>query len=391
MASSSSHNRNPEGKNQYGHVVSADDPVLQEALKKYHHGLIMDNNIISELLLADYGIEMKPRSVKKRRKQLGLVASRKTMKMLDPIEAEQIVLDQMDDDPARHQGPRTIRHKIAMRTGKHLPRDYISDIMHTHDLEGFAKRDPTAKRIHREPKVPLGINEWWSADGHDKLNGIGFPVWAIVDDAVGKWLGVWVVPSNHLGNIIAYLYLEAIESAGGMLLQSTTDCGSETTQLHGIAKALRDAFHPDVCGIETPAHVYVRSVHNISIERGWLRLRLEFGDSAVIVFKKAEEDGIYIPHIPEHAQLCQWLWLKLLRKLAKEFMDSRNAYQSRCDRSKPSPSGMSRNEAYSLPHKWGGRQCLLDVNLDTVREIKDFISNGEDLFHFPLVTAEFER
>jgi len=78
MASSSSHNRNPEGKNQYGHVgelkisshlyfivyphiilVSASDPVLQEALKKYHQGLITDNNIISELLLADHGIEMK--------------------------------------------------------------------------------------------------------------------------------------------------------------------------------------------------------------------------------------------------------------------------------------------------------------------------------------------
>jgi hypothetical protein len=69
---------------------------------------------------------------------------------------------------------------------------------------------------------------------------------------------------------------------------------------------------------------------------------LEFGDSAVIVFKKAEEDGIYLSHIPEHvcahsnllllscskliyvnlsSQLCQWLWPKLLRKLAKEFRE----------------------------------------------------------------------
>jgi hypothetical protein len=47
--------------------------------------------------------------------------------------------------------------------------------------------------------------------------------------------------------------------------------------------------------------VYVQSVHNISIERGWLRLRLEFGDNAVMVFKKAQEDGIYLAHVPEHA------------------------------------------------------------------------------------------
>jgi hypothetical protein len=52
---------------------------------------------------------------------------------------------------------------------------------------------------------------------------------------------------------------------------------------------------------------------------------------------------------------------------------------------------MSQNEAYSLPHKWGGHQCLLHVDLDVVHEIKEFISNSEDLFHFPLITAEFER
>ena len=77
MASSSSHNRNPKGKNQFGPVcesgssisivqlltffgtVTADNPILQEALEKYHHQLITDNNRISELLLADHNIEMK--------------------------------------------------------------------------------------------------------------------------------------------------------------------------------------------------------------------------------------------------------------------------------------------------------------------------------------------
>jgi len=68
MSSSSAHNRNPEGKNQYGTVcellnlpviishphvnpVSADSPVLREALEKYHRELISDNTRISELLL----------------------------------------------------------------------------------------------------------------------------------------------------------------------------------------------------------------------------------------------------------------------------------------------------------------------------------------------------
>jgi hypothetical protein len=90
--------------------------------------------------------------------------------------------------------------------------------MHTHDSDAFAAREPTAKRIFRVKKYPIGIHARWAADGHDKLYKIGFPIWAIVDDATGKWLGAWVVPSNRTGNIIAYLWLCAVEKYGGKQL-----------------------------------------------------------------------------------------------------------------------------------------------------------------------------
>ena len=97
-------------------------------------------------------------------------------------------------------------------------------------------------------------------------------------------------------------------------------------------------------------------------------------------------------HLLEYyRQLCQWLWPKLLWKLAKEFMDSQNSYKSHLNHTKPGPSGMSCNEAFSLPHKWGGWQCLLDVNMNIIQELKDIISEGEDIFQFPLVTAQFEQ
>jgi hypothetical protein len=94
----------------------------------------------------------------------------------------------------------------------------ISEIMHTHAPEGFSKRDPTAKKIFRVPKVPIGIHERWSCDGHDKLYKIGFPVYAFVDDATSKWLGAWIVPSNRLGHVIGYLFLCVVEKYGGELL-----------------------------------------------------------------------------------------------------------------------------------------------------------------------------
>lgn len=63
---------------------------------------------------------------------------------------------------------------------------------------------------------------------------------------------------------------------------------------------IREIFHPDFDLAELPAHVYLRSVHNISIERSWLRLRLDLGDNAVLVFEKGKDDGIYNPDDPQH-------------------------------------------------------------------------------------------
>ena len=249
-------------------------------------------------------------------------------------EAEQLVLDQMDNDPSRRQGIRTIQAKIAFETEQHLTRDFVSETMHIHDDLGFTFRDPSSKKIFRVKKVPIGIHERWAGDGHDKLYRIGFPVWADVDDATAKWLGAWIVPSNRMGHIVAYLYLCLVElfggefvlsfsrqiitgSVAGIPLQFTTDCGSETTQLYGLANALRsvlfsinvfivgpnllirEIFHPDFDVHELPAHVYMRSVHDISIERSWLRLRLDWGDNAVIVFEKGKDEGIYNPDNPQ--------------------------------------------------------------------------------------------
>lgn len=62
----------------------------------------------------------------------------------------------------------------------------------------------------------------------------------------------------------------------------------------------REIFHPDFDNRELPAHVYLRSIRNISIERSWLCLRLEFGNNAITTFEKGTDDGIYNPDIQKH-------------------------------------------------------------------------------------------
>lgn len=86
------------------------------------------------------------------------------------------------------------------------------------DSEGFARREPTSKKIHRGILTSIGPHHEWSADGHDKLVSIGFAIWGIRDKWSGKWLGLWVIPNNRLKSAIAYLYLSLIAELGGKFL-----------------------------------------------------------------------------------------------------------------------------------------------------------------------------
>ncbi|KAF8952860.1 hypothetical protein BDZ97DRAFT_1909005 [Flammula alnicola] len=323
----SSHNRNPAGKNQHATVPSADDPLLAEALIKYHREGISSNDRIKQRLLAEYGISASVSCIKRRRNDLRLYGPRSKLQQLTDKEKEQVVLQQLDKDPAKGQGLSTIKNHIAHDQGIQLSRDVISGIMHIHDAEAFLAREPGAKRIHRVPKAPIGIHERWAGDGHDKLYKIGFPIWAVVDDATGKYLGAWVVPSNRMGDIIGYLFLCLVERYKGLPLQFTTDCGSETTQLYGLVNALR--------------------------------------------------------------QLSQWLWSKALQLALDNFMSMRNAQKMRKDNEKAGPSGCSRNDAFSLPHNFGLSNELLPLNddqLKIVSEIKEFMG-GDALLAF--VSTEF--
>ena len=53
---------------------------------------------------------------------MALRGSGSTMKTIDPIEAEQLVLKALDKDPSKRSGVRTIHQKVAYDSGIHLSR-----------------------------------------------------------------------------------------------------------------------------------------------------------------------------------------------------------------------------------------------------------------------------
>lgn len=80
--------------------------------------------------------------------------------------------------------------------------------------------------------------------------------------------------------------------------------------------------------------------------------------------------------------VCRWLWAKLMKRELQSWVTYANGVPMRKDKNKPGPSGMSRNEAYSLCESWGGRDCLLPVtNMELIRELKEALG-GAALLEF---------
>ncbi|KAJ3551349.1 hypothetical protein NP233_g13097 [Leucocoprinus birnbaumii] len=386
------YNRNPAGKNQWtGKLPAADDPGLKAAILALHHEGITSNKLMSERLLHDYNYDLKERTVKEQRKSLGLCTSRLTMKNLSKAEATALVVQQLELDPAKRWGKKTVRENVMAASGHQLNWDFVAQVMRDFEPEGFSQREPTSRKIYRAAKYPVGIHEGWSCDGHDKLNKINIGVYSFVDDATGKWLGAWLLPSNRIGNTIAYLFLTLVEKFQGLPLSVMSDHGSETTVMFGLANALRERFHPEIPIEEVPAYKYLPSIWNVLIEQSWGRFRADVGENAIEFYQKGIEDNVYREHLPNHEPLAKWLWSKTLTAKLNEKIRTCNASYVRKMKEKPGPSGMSRNTAFSIPQKWNGINCLLplpDEAMGAIQEMKNQLG-GDGLLKF--VDEEFEE
>ncbi|KAF8324691.1 uncharacterized protein EI90DRAFT_3281949 [Cantharellus anzutake] len=373
-------NYNPSGNNQHGKKVQADNPKLEEALLEYNRRLITNAKTISELLQKEYGWEISERTVKCRKAALGIYASGRNTKEIPDNAKAQLVLDAIEANPSGSHGPRTVQQEIAYNTGIPLTRDFISETMHCHAPEGFEARRPDAHQIKRSGLTSAGIHEEWSGDGHDKLNKM--------DKASGMWLGLWVIPNNRLGEVIGYLYLCLVETFGGIPKQSTTDHGSETTVQFGFANALRDAFYPDSNSCDSPAHRFLQSIHNITIERGWHRLKVQWGDDVLVFYQHGIDEGICNLSNPLQKTLSLWLWSSILRRDIKDVQSKLNAARVRKVQGKKLPSGTSAYDVFTFPDKYGLENCLIPVDVNIVHEMKSAMG-GDSLLEF--VSLEFSQ
>ncbi|KAF8578513.1 hypothetical protein K439DRAFT_1648765 [Ramaria rubella] len=338
------------------HAPSRNDPRFQ--LLRDRRG-ITNKHELSELLKSEANI----------------TTSKRTTQETPNVVKRQLVLDEMAKDPTRRRGPRIVREGIIRNHGVHLTREYVEMEMRLQDPEGFKIRDPAAKKPNWVPLVTPGPHYEWNGGGHDKLNAIGFPVWGIRDVWSGKWLGLWVVPNNRLGTVIAYLYLSLVEELGGMPIQSTMDCGPETPKMYDFVNI--ETFSPEPTITELPGHMFRRSTQNITIKRGWLRFSLRWGNNAMYDYNSKD---------PQQYELVQWLWPKMIQQELDRLRDQFNNHCVRKDRKKKNPSGVSPNVAMALPHEYNAENYLQPVDATLICPLKEDLG-GDGLLQF--VSDEF--
>ena len=170
--------------------VPATDPVLAEALRRYHKQPELTNIDKSDLLCKEFGIDMKygkalwiytlilwlhgrPQTVKKCWQELGLLSSQSTKRTMPEEEQRSHIASAIANDPQQWHGPRTIQHKLAFQ-GIQLPRyvsllkncnniplktfsEVIHETMLEMDPEGFQKWHPSAQRLSERPLCRLGL------------------------------------------------------------------------------------------------------------------------------------------------------------------------------------------------------------------------------------------
>jgi len=63
--------------------------------------------------------------------------------------------------------------------------------------------------------------------------------------------------------------------------------------------SFREAF-TDLSPDEIPAHRFLKSIYNITIERGWSQLKLQFCDNVKLFWEEGVLRGIYNTSKKEH-------------------------------------------------------------------------------------------
>ncbi|KAF8508002.1 hypothetical protein JB92DRAFT_3098153 [Gautieria morchelliformis] len=227
--------------------------------------------------------------------------------------------------------------------GTHLPRHFIQGFQFTRDPTEAAARFAGNKTITRKGLVSPGPNE---------EEQMGIEVWGICDKYSRHELALWAVPNSRLAIVPPALYLMLVKEKKGIPLQTTSDKGSETGQLAAMQTALR-TFYELGLSVETlPPHRFVKSVHNITRERGWCPLWNKDLKNVLLAWREGQLEVGYIDSNPTHRMMGVWLWARVVESRLDNARQLNGVHRVRRQDHVLLPTGGHVEDFYNNPEKY---------------------------------------
>ncbi|KAJ7439477.1 hypothetical protein FB451DRAFT_1301899 [Mycena latifolia] len=370
---------NPSGGNQHrSKPLLKEHPELPEWIQQYIDDGVKQADMPRNIL-DDHGITIGLRSIERIIKNSDLHTSRHSG--LTDVEKGAAIMAITQEDPLGRWGGRKIKEKLSLQS-VHIPRKFIDDVRGVLDRDASNMRKPGAKKIHTRGLWSAGPNEEWCVDGHEKiLPSMGIAVWGVVDKFSRNEQNLWALPDSRTAVVPPALYLRQVREKGGMPLQTTSDMGSETGVLAAVQTALRQIYLPDLELETVPAHLSVKSVYNITRERGWRPIWEKELANVKYAYESGKMASGFHPEDPIHKGVALWLWAKIVQLRLDNIKRENARHHVRYQRGKLLPTGGRIGEFYSHPEKWGGRDQLVPVDIAVVdRLIEQY--TPPDLFQF---------
>ncbi|KAF8183565.1 hypothetical protein K438DRAFT_1599635 [Mycena galopus ATCC 62051] len=361
---------NNAGKNGVDNGTKPADEVLRKTLHDFaRRQLSIPDRLLELVRLHGYVIK------KSKLKQLNLEFEVPSVRKPPPLPVcTALVAQKMFEDTSRRHGPTTIQRQIAREKFIPIPRDIVRGIAHTIDPGGAELRFPVKKtpfKVRGQLKA-VGPMEEVHCDGHEKLGSkalrmgpVGIPIYGFRDH-IGMVLYLTVVPNDRNEETIGHVYLDFVEVTGEMPVQLTFDGGTETGLMKAIQQELRCAFLTE---LDRPSTVALKSTDNIPIESLWSYWQTYAGRNIKHTLLQGNANGLFSPGNPNHVNLFQWLWPRIVQCHLNEFHDYWNTTPRRSQKVKTLPT-VAPEMVFNYPERYNMLHCGTTVPAGLIKELR---------------------
>lgn len=311
----------------------------------FHQGHTYE--VILDMLFSFHGIQYSTRTLKNRLKQAGLFRRKNYSSMRDVRSA---ILREVRG-PGQLFGYRTMWQILKQKYRLQVKRSVVMRLLSALNPTGTELR--RRRRFVRRIYHSLGPNYMWHVDGYDKLKPFGFALSGCVDGFSRRILWLVCGPTNNNPAVIAQNFIHCVQSLGLVPMRLRTDCGTENGTMAAIQCTLRSLHLDYYAG--SASHMYGPSISNQRIESWWSSFRKGRAQFWIDLFGDLQDAGHFNGSHELHC-LLRFSFNNVLQKDLDECTELWNLHRIRPSRLAICPGGVP-TELYSLPHRFGSRDC----------------------------------